>query len=499
MPTANGPQQPTPTVTTPCSRVPAIAALLALASACAPEPSAVQVDRIFNGTDLTERNGSVVIRLKKTAKELEADPTKAYWYCSGALVAENCVVTASHCVRGDVDRLKKDGDVWHPDASNNWPAGGNNAGRPKPKDGETVSEIIAVADRGNNNHQDLAVLKLKSALPGPTLAVGTTHPKASDKFKGLVLGNGSTETGAYGHRSLELQVFSEVADPKLEGWSYLYLFDPATWKEVDDKKRKKIAPGDSGGPVLYDGKIIAVVSRGFTPDAPENQRVSMAASVIAPEAQKWLSAQIKEVCGDGGGTSTGGEESSGGATTGGYGDDGTTGSWSESGGWSGTTGCFDGSGCSGTAGSDSVGSFSTTGGEGTGYGSGETGHTSAVSGPSSGETGSTSSASIGDTGELSGATTGFTGGWSTGWTSSSTGAASVAHDADGEDWTASEPWPQSDLGVATTTDTSGGSSEESGDTDLDDVPEPIACVAHLELADELPATSSCDAAQLPGD
>ena len=250
--------------------------LVTVGSACGREDGGDDF-RIIGGTEVDGRNGAVQMKVPKKMDQI-TDPKKAHWYCSGVLVAEDCVVTAGHCIENVGAQNHVAGATWwHPAKTNN----GDN-GRPIPAEGETVASATKVAVMGTK-HRDLAVVKLSKKLPGPVLALGTTTP-ALDKML-LVLGNGQTAQGSYAHAKTDMKLVAIAEDMADLGYASLEL------KKIGENGGM-VTNGDSGGPTLFDGVVVGIGSRGAgKPDA------AYYTSVSAKKAREWLVEQLGTVCG----------------------------------------------------------------------------------------------------------------------------------------------------------------------------------------------------------
>jgi len=316
-------------VTTTPTQLLVLAALFALAPACAfdDEPDTDDDFRIINGTDVDGKNGAVQMKVPKK-KETITDPKKAHWYCTGALIAEDCVITAGHCIEnvGAADHLAG-AEWWHPAKTLN----GDN-GRPIPAEGDVVAKPKVIKVLGTQ-HRDLAVIKLDKKLPGPFLALAKDTPALESKIH--VLGNGTIEKDEYAHRETDMKLVATAEAAADLGYVSLEL--------ARIGKDGGIATfGDSGGPALFDGKIVGLGSRLAKKDVSVYY-----ASTTSAKSRAWLVAAVKEVCdleiGDTG--TTGEDGGTGDAEEGGTGSDSWTSgsdswtsggdSWSEGGSYTG--------------------------------------------------------------------------------------------------------------------------------------------------------------------
>lgn len=267
---------------------------LALVPACGADDEPVDDDgfRIINGTEVDGKNGAVQMKVPKKPEEIK-DPKKAHWYCTGVLVAADCVVTAGHCINnvGKENHLKG-AEWWHPAKTLN----GDN-GRPIPAEGDIVAKPTKIEVLGTE-HRDLAVIKLDKKLPAPTLPLAKDTPALEKKIH--VLGNGTIEKDEYAHRETDMTLKAIVEAGTDKGYASLEL-------EKIGEKGGIANFGDSGGPALYGREVVGIGSRLATKD-----KSVYYASTTHPKAREWLVANLKEVCGldlEGGttGSESGGE------------------------------------------------------------------------------------------------------------------------------------------------------------------------------------------------
>jgi hypothetical protein len=299
---------------------------LALVPACGvdDEPDGGDDFRIINGTEVNGKNGAVQMKVPKKPEEIK-DPKKAHWYCTGALVAEDCIVTAGHCINNvGVDNHLAGAEWWHPTKTLN----GDN-GRPIPAEGDVVAKPTKIKVMGTE-HRDLAVIKLDKKLPVPVLKLAKETPALTKKIH--VLGNGTIEKDEYAHRETDMTLKAIVEAGTDLGYASLEL-------EKIGEKGGIANFGDSGGPALFGDLVVGIGSRLATKD-----KSVYYASTTHPKAREWLVANLKDVCDlDIEGGTTGGEEggetgdvseTGGGTTWGGESGGGDT--WSEGGSWSGS-------------------------------------------------------------------------------------------------------------------------------------------------------------------
>ncbi len=296
---------------------------LALVPACGVDDEPDDDFRIINGTEVNGKNGAVQMKVPKKPEEIK-DPKKAHWYCTGVLVAEDCVVTAGHCINNvGKDNHLAGAQWWHPTKTNN----GDN-GRPIPAEGDVVAKPSKIEVLGTE-HRDLAVIKLDKKLPAPTLTLAKDTPELTKKIH--VLGNGTIEKDEYAHRETDMTLKAIVEAGTDMGYASLEL-------EKIGEKGGIANFGDSGGPALFGDKVVGIGSRLATKD-----KSVYYASTTHPKAREWLVATLKTVCDlDVDGGTTGGEDGgeTGDASETGYGTSGgsddESASWSESGSWSGS-------------------------------------------------------------------------------------------------------------------------------------------------------------------
>lgn len=233
--------------------------------------------RIKNGTEVNERNGAVQIRYPKRKADI-TDPAKPNRYCTGALIAEKCVITAGHCI--NVQNSEKEfmagATIWHPDATNN-----DVNGRPEPKGNEVVAKVSAVKALGNE-HRDLAVIKLDTALPGTTLVLARAQPDLDSII--TILGNGQNADGNYAHAKGDMKLASTEESNNDAGYVSLVLAQI----EATGALAKF---GDSGGPAMFGGGIVGIGSR------LKGNTEAYYASVTSVKSRAWLETEIKNVCG----------------------------------------------------------------------------------------------------------------------------------------------------------------------------------------------------------
>ncbi|XP_050337229.1 trypsin alpha-3-like isoform X1 [Bactrocera neohumeralis] len=196
--------------------------------------------RIVGGSAVIHKKYPYYVRLHYYGK----------FICGGSLVRNNAVLTAAHCVKSK----NKEGLSVHADTINFGDTG--------------VERMIkhALVPKGyveETIHYDVAVLILSSAIPRANLSVIPLYKSAvAVGTNCLVIGHGDTEEDGVVSRQLrEIHVpvvSRKDCQRKYRGTGAITQYMMC----ASEPGKKDSCPGDSGGPMICNGKQAGIVSWG---------------------------------------------------------------------------------------------------------------------------------------------------------------------------------------------------------------------------------------------
>ncbi|WP_225727513.1 MULTISPECIES: trypsin-like serine protease [unclassified Nocardia] len=178
-------------------------------------------------------------------------------FCEGVLIAPDRLLTAAHCaVIAQFAPIPPAITFGRTDLA---AVGGDNV---------RVKEIrvdpdfrVSLVDGDLAFQNDLAILILDRPLPGPIAEIGAPHGDS-----GAVVGWGATAPDDWSNTALHTATVPIVPDDRC-GTAYGPTYDPATML-CAGSDATDTGQFDSGGPLLVDGRVVAILSWGKSGDHP---------------------------------------------------------------------------------------------------------------------------------------------------------------------------------------------------------------------------------------
>ncbi|XP_011201808.2 trypsin alpha-3 [Bactrocera dorsalis] len=196
-------------------------------------------ERIVGGTSVTEKKYTYFVRVYYQDS----------FVCGGSLVRNNAVVTAAHCVSdANVNGLRV-----HADTINLRDEG---IAR------KVKKVVIPNLYNERTSNYDVAVLILASAVPNSSFtAIQLQKTAVTVGTKCVVIGHGSTKESEFNPIQLQevwIPVLSRTAcQLRYAGVAYITRYMLCAWELGKDS-----CAGDSGGPMVCNGRLAGVVSWG---------------------------------------------------------------------------------------------------------------------------------------------------------------------------------------------------------------------------------------------
>jgi V8-like Glu-specific endopeptidase len=201
---------------------------------------------VVNGADTSEYPGVVLILMSKSGNVSSS--------CTGFFVGPNTMLTASHCV----DPSKFDGFLVS--SVSRLPRG---AGLPKGfKPSKVIApRIVTSATNADDRAYDVAAMVFASDVAPGVVELAGESPAAGETATVVGYGQTNVDNGGVIENALQKRYGkNEVGEAKNGIITFVGpMFDNGLSPE---DKGSGGAPGDSGGPLFVDGKVVGVVSGG---------------------------------------------------------------------------------------------------------------------------------------------------------------------------------------------------------------------------------------------
>lgn len=233
-------------------------------------PQAARCDlEVINGTETNEYPAvGSLRRMYSTPNTFNMPQSINLSLCTATKVAPRKILTAGHCIHE-----LKEGEFYE-----------FNGSPLKIKEVHVHPRYVAIQKnqaQGRYSEVDLAIIELSEDAPGPMMNIDFSRPtqnlditmigygyndsgfkeNESGEFKLVQSGSGVKRVGHNRILSTKgdiIRVEGRTENRNLFGWEKLFFGQV----ELVDGSESSLAPGDSGGPLIYDGKVIGVASAG---------------------------------------------------------------------------------------------------------------------------------------------------------------------------------------------------------------------------------------------
>lgn len=218
--------------------------------------------RIYNGSPTSEYPAVAGLGI--------AFSDGAVGYCTGTLIAPDIVLTAAHCLEGDVDTAEA---IFFPDATSYVV----HAGLRYIRHSEYVDDVAAFAD--------IALIRLTEPVTSVTpMPYATSKPRT--RARGTIVGYGDDGQGNSGTKQVgEVRLKKCPLAMRRAGLQRGQLLTSLCWKPKP--RTSDTCKGDSGGPLIVDGVVAGVTAGGF-PTCPGKLSWDTNVALFAP----WIEAAI---------------------------------------------------------------------------------------------------------------------------------------------------------------------------------------------------------------